>query len=62
MKNAWAAEEIAKLTDKEALELPTPSGESQSEFMERCMGDSYMKDKFPRLDQRVAVCLTQWGE
>ena len=37
--------------------MPDPkSGESQEDFMDRCMGDSKMNDKFENPKQRAAVC------
>ena len=40
------------------MPLPDPSGESQSEFISRCMSE--LADEFPDQDQRLAVCYTQW--
>jgi len=61
--NKWAKEQLAKLAaEGEALKVPKPGGEKKSKYMRRCMSDAYMKRKFPRLDQRVAVCLTTWGD
>ena len=40
------------------MPLPTPKGESQQEFMARCMEE--LKSEFPDREQRVAVCYTQW--
>lgn len=42
--------------------LPTPNeGESQDDFMERCMGSDAIQE-FDDQDQRVAVCMSQWRE
>jgi len=39
--------------------MPDPrEGESQKDFMSRCMSDDKMLDQFPRNDQRAAVCNT----
>lgn len=62
MINPWAKEQLDKLKAEGELEVPTPGGESKSEFMARCMSDPYMQGKFPRQDQRVAVCLGAWGD
>ena len=41
------------------MPLPQPrSGESESDFMARCMTE--LQSEFPRQDQRVAVCLDQY--
>jgi hypothetical protein len=58
--NKWAKEVLAELPSEEALKVPKPGGETKSKYMRRCMKDGYMKRKFPRIDQRVAVCLTTW--
>ncbi len=43
------------------MPLPEPNkGESQDEFVERCMGNETMKDEFPDNDQRLGVCHSQW--
>lgn len=46
------------------MPVPTPSGgESQSDFMKRCMGSAGVKDISTAADpqkQRVAVCLSAW--
>lgn len=45
------------------MPLPTPNpGEKQSEFMDRCMGSEMMMSEYPHNDQRVAVCMSQWGD
>jgi hypothetical protein len=37
--------------------MPQPhKGESQKEYMNRCMGESGMVSKYPKADQRAAVC------
>lgn len=60
--NQWAKDILAELPSKEALKVPKPRGEKKSKYMSRCMRDPYMKSKFPRIDQRVAVCLTTWAD
>lgn len=43
------------------MPLPKPrTGESQDDFMGRCMGDSNVQQDFPKQPQRVAVCMSQW--
>ena len=45
------------------MPIPKPNaGETESLFMERCMGDDKMKDEYPDKDQRVAVCMTSFSE
>lgn len=42
------------------MPLPTPnSGESEDDFLSRCMGDSKTADEFPDESQRYAVCIAQ---
>lgn len=60
--NQWAKDILAELPSEEALKVPKPGGEKKSKYMSRCMRDAYMKRKFPRIDQRVAVCLTTWDD
>jgi HK97 family phage prohead protease len=40
---------------------PSP-GESQDDFMGRCMGDDKMASEFPNRGQRAAVCLSSYQE
>lgn len=43
------------------MPLPTPqSGESQKDFIDRCMADEVMEDEYPDDNQRIAVCYAQW--
>jgi hypothetical protein len=43
------------------MPLPTPKPtENQKDFIQRCVTDSTMKAEYPREDQRLAVCYTQW--
>ena len=36
------------------------SGEEESEFISRCIGDNQMNSEFPDVDQRTAVCYSYW--
>lgn len=40
------------------MPLPTPSGETQKEFITRCMEE--LQVEYPDKEQRLAVCYTQW--
>lgn len=41
--------------------MPTPAaGESQNEFVARCMGDSESRQDFPNAQQRIAFCYSVW--
>lgn len=43
------------------MPLPTPNkGEPQRKFIRRCVNNPTMRREFPRGDQRVAVCYSQW--
>jgi len=42
------------------MPIPSPSGEDQSAFISRCMGDSVMRKEFPDQKQRSAVCYSKW--
>ena len=43
------------------MPLPKPKkGESQSQFVSRCMGNETMKKEYPDQKQRAAICYTQW--
>ena len=45
------------------MPLPKPNdGETQDEFMSRCMGNETMNSEYPEQDQRSAVCATQWDK
>lgn len=42
------------------MPIPKPeAGESQDDFINRCMGDQVMVDDFPDESQRYAVCIDQ---
>jgi hypothetical protein len=53
---------LIKLSMNEEFVLPKPSGESEDEFISRCMGDSTMNKEFPDEKQRAAVCYGQWRD
>lgn len=41
--------------------MPTPlQGETQSEFISRCMGSAEARRDFPEEDQRAAFCYSVW--
>ena len=43
------------------MPIPKPtSGETESDFMARCMDDRTMLDEYSQRDQRVAVCLSSY--
>jgi len=43
------------------MPIPKPSKkEDQKKFTKRCMSDSVMKNEFPDIKQRYAVCMSQW--
>lgn len=45
------------------MPLPRPrDGESQDEFMGRCMSNKMMKSEFPKNKQRVAVCMQSFRD
>lgn len=45
------------------MPIPKPSlGESESDFMARCTGDSTMLAEYSQRDQRVAVCLSSYRD
>jgi hypothetical protein len=45
---------------KEGFPIPSPSGESEDEFISKCMGNSTMVSDFPDQSQRAAVCYKAW--
>ena len=51
---------LIKLSLKEDFVLPKPLGESEDEFVGRCLSDSTMEKEFPDLEQRYAVCINQY--
>jgi len=43
------------------MPMPEPrAGESEEDFIDRCMGDSVMVEDFPDNNQRAAICHRQW--
>ena len=45
------------------MPIPKPSsGESESDFMSRCMEDTTLQAEYSQRDQRVAVCLSSFRE
>lgn len=41
------------------MPLPKPKeGDSQSQFMDKCMSNEVMKSEYPNDKQRLAVCAT----
>lgn len=41
--------------------IPKPrSGEGESKYIGRCMGNGHMKRTYPKKDQRLAVCYSTW--
>jgi hypothetical protein len=49
------------LDENSAMPVPTPnSGESQKEFISRCM--EAIANEFDSQEQRLGVCYTQWRE
>ncbi len=44
------------------MPIPKPSaGESEADFMSRCMSDTTMRTEYTDREQRVAVCLSSFG-
>lgn len=42
------------------MPIPKPQqGETQDEFIDRCMSDDTMVDEYPQ-DQRFQICTTAW--
>jgi hypothetical protein len=45
------------------MPIPTPrQDEERSEFLTRCMDDTVVQTEFPEIEQRLAVCITQWDQ
>lgn len=45
------------------MPLPKPANnEEREDFIERCMSDDVMQDEYEDIDQRLAVCNSQWRE
>lgn len=43
---------------KHGFPIPSPSGESEDEFIGKCM--SQLNDEFPDEKQRYAICISKW--
>ena len=44
------------------MPLPKPSaGENQDDFVSRCVADDKVRTEYPDTDQRLAVCISQFG-
>lgn len=41
------------------LPIPKP-GETEKKFVDRCMANPTTNDDFPEVQQRFAVCMSQW--
>jgi len=45
------------------MPLPKPKEtENQEQFMRRCVASETMNKEYPDIQQRVAVCYTQWRD
>lgn len=45
------------------MPIPKPKeGETQKEFMERCLANPTMIEEFPDMEQRAGVCFTTWRD
>ena len=43
------------------MPIPTPrQGENRTEFLTRCIYDPIARTEFQDIEQRLAVCITQW--
>ena len=43
------------------MPLPKPTaGETEQDFMDRCLSDEKMNDEFPDRAQRYAICAREW--
>lgn len=43
------------------MPLPVPrKNEMEGDFISRCLGDGIMKEEYPDVVQRTAVCYSQW--
>jgi hypothetical protein len=43
------------------MPIPKPKAtEKQNEFIQRCMSNPTMVSEYPREEQRLAVCYTEW--
>jgi lambda family phage portal protein len=56
----WAADKVKGFEYQHELIMPTPeSGESENDFIGRCMGNETMMNDYPDDKQRIAVCYAQ---
>ena len=45
------------------MPIPKPrDGETENDFMSRCMSNDVMQSEYPDQDQRVAICETSWRD
>lgn len=45
------------------MPIPTPhKGQSQKEFISKCMGDSVMNKEYKDQKQRAAICYQKWRD
>jgi len=45
------------------MPLPAPrEGEDKNAFISRCLSDPVMKKEYPEIDQRVAVCSSEFDK
>lgn len=45
------------------MPIPKPhSGESESDFISRCMSNSTMNSEYPKDKQRYAICQSAWDD
>jgi len=43
------------------MPLPKPNKEeNKKEFIDRCMENKIMEDEYPKINQRYAICLSQY--
>ena len=52
----WAAKKVQQINNPKKDFIDPISGESQEDFVTRCMSDELMKQEYPDADQRLAVC------
>jgi|TARA_Y100000746_G_C15351493_1_gene386108 hypothetical protein len=43
------------------MPIPKPSGETKSQFMNKCMNSKVMKSEYSA-PQRIAICYEQWSK
>ncbi len=43
------------------MPLPKPEkNEDKTKFLDRCLKDNTIKTEYPNINQRIAVCNSQW--